>query len=640
MSFTSAVISSAILAIVLQCFVRGSVADAVDFEDHPGERQGRLTVYLVLDQNSTQDELAQVGTMIQKCVAKSAPRRAGRALWNAQRGERIARRRGARDRHHARRRPRPSYHHEPQYPAHQSDDGGAKKLLLGIIPGFLAVGGLLGFGLSALFFDKEPDNAINFNPNISYNGDNITFTVIDTDTITNTNSQSQTASASNVITNTDTNTIDTSVIPVVINTDVMALVWTRTVLCLDLLSKLLLSGILACNYQPLLSRRTLRLQEDQGPSGSNLHHVYEQPPGWVQLNRTFEDQHSQLWTKEQATDLLPNFYPESGYFESYRIEDEGHAAPEDTGEVSRTPAYYDFEEYLDFRDVPKVLPDVLPTASQMEDRQSWEPAPTFDYGYIDADVWMVDNAELNAEIAYAPLPEELGHNDHIKEMISDLFANHHRDIPLELNSGITEAPAQKRRFKPTLPPKHSRPHLPRLPTRPRLRPPRKRYPTKQKRKPAPRPKAPHLRTMGRFPHPNFKAPPLKHASKLPPHRRYSPPPPAPFWTTNAFSFLTSALPAFLTIGSFLGFGLGALSFEPQPDTVINFNPNFTVNGANFSFSSTNSDTIQNSNSESQSSSSSNTISNTDVTIINNTVIPININTEGKTMSSLRPPTLT
>ena len=92
--------------------------------------------------------------------------------------------------------------------------------LLGIlafaIPALLGVGGLFGLGITALAQNNGNDttNIINFNPNITYRGDNITFTVTDTDTITNTNDQTQTANAINTINNNDMNTVNTGVNPI------------------------------------------------------------------------------------------------------------------------------------------------------------------------------------------------------------------------------------------------------------------------------------------------------------------------------------------------------------------------------------------------------------------------------------------
>ncbi|XP_059090671.1 uncharacterized protein LOC131886379 [Tigriopus californicus] len=96
-------------------------------------------------------------------------------------------------------------------------DTGIKNIITSFFPAFLTISSLLGFGVGTLFGDDE--NSITFNPTISYAGDNITFTVTDTDTITNGNEQRQTASATNDITNTDNNVIQTSIIPIVINTD-------------------------------------------------------------------------------------------------------------------------------------------------------------------------------------------------------------------------------------------------------------------------------------------------------------------------------------------------------------------------------------------------------------------------------------
>eukprot|EP00095_Tigriopus_kingsejongensis_P001673 maker-scaffold857_size87770-snap-gene-0.26 protein:Tk01673 transcript:maker-scaffold857_size87770-snap-gene-0.26-mRNA-1 annotation:"rtx toxin" len=98
------------------------------------------------------------------------------------------------------------------------DDKGLKGLFLSFVPAFLTLSSLLGFGVGTLF-GKNDENSITFNPTITYAGDNITFTVTDTDTITNGNDQNQNAQATNDITNTDTNSIQTSIIPIVINTD-------------------------------------------------------------------------------------------------------------------------------------------------------------------------------------------------------------------------------------------------------------------------------------------------------------------------------------------------------------------------------------------------------------------------------------
>lgn len=166
-----------------------------------------MTIYVVMNKNQTGPEYTRIlNTLISSCAQK-AHSRAKRSPWG-----RSARRRSHRNN---------GYHrpHRPVYHPQSRNDNSLKQLIFGIVPAFLTVGGLLGFGLSALFFDQEPDNSITFNPNISYNGDNITFTVTDTDTISNSNSQSQTASSTNTISNTDTNDFDTTFEQVVINTE-------------------------------------------------------------------------------------------------------------------------------------------------------------------------------------------------------------------------------------------------------------------------------------------------------------------------------------------------------------------------------------------------------------------------------------
>lgn len=101
--------------------------------------------------------------------------------------------------------------------AQDRHDSGFKRIITSFFPAFITISSLLGFGVGTLFGDEE--NSITFNPTITYAGDNITFTVTDTDTITNGNEQRQTASANSNIANTDTNVVQTSIIPIVINTD-------------------------------------------------------------------------------------------------------------------------------------------------------------------------------------------------------------------------------------------------------------------------------------------------------------------------------------------------------------------------------------------------------------------------------------
>lgn len=97
--------------------------------------------------------------------------------------------------------------------------------LFGFAPFLLSVGGLLGAAVGLNLFANDNnnnvnnDNIINFNPNITYEGDNIVSNVTDDDTITNNNDQMQTNTATNDITNADTNNVNTAVNPINSNAD-------------------------------------------------------------------------------------------------------------------------------------------------------------------------------------------------------------------------------------------------------------------------------------------------------------------------------------------------------------------------------------------------------------------------------------
>ena len=91
--------------------------------------------------------------------------------------------------------------------------------LFGFAPFLLSVGGILGAAIGLNIFNSDSSNvdstnSITFNPNITYEGDNIVSNVTDNDAIMNTNNQMQTNTATNDITNADTNNVNTAVNPI------------------------------------------------------------------------------------------------------------------------------------------------------------------------------------------------------------------------------------------------------------------------------------------------------------------------------------------------------------------------------------------------------------------------------------------
>ncbi len=98
------------------------------------------------------------------------------------------------------------------------------------------------------------------------------------------------------------------------------------------------------------------------------------------------------------------------------------------------------------------------------------------------------------------------------------------------------------------------------------------------------------------------------------HRRRLPP-------ASAF------LPAFLSVGSLVGFGLGALSAGDTSS--ITFNPTITQNGDNITLSVNDSNTVTNDVSSTSTNSVTNSLTNTNTNNVSTTVIPITVSGDGK-----------
>ncbi|TRY69453.1 hypothetical protein TCAL_14219 [Tigriopus californicus] len=310
----------------------------------------------------------------------------------------------------------------------------------------------------------------------------------------------------------------------------MALLCSSAVLFRDLMSYLIWGCLLCAHWDQSLALQLPRGYPDQ----------------------TFGKDHANLWNRVHLEED-PNHGNDDIRFESLKLSE--------VAESGTDPRY-----------------DSVPGLIETSDQYQYEALPEFNPDYIDAEIWAVEeDLDPNQESFHMPHENDLVDQDgqEVDSFINEYFKYlNHDDTP---TSHVTEPP-RKIRFKPTL--KAPLPteavlqevaplservsdyqpdDLPidRLPGNPlRLKHRRKHH----QRKGNGRLRKPSRRRNGGFSTSNEPQP----------------------LTEGVANFLQTILPAFVTLGSILGFGLGAMTFDDRPENAINFNPRFQVSGTNIS----------------------------------------------------------
>lgn len=312
----------------------------------------------------------------------------------------------------------------------------------------------------------------------------------------------------------------------------MALLWSSAVLFRDLTSCLLWGCLLCSNLE-----RSIALQLPRGYPG-----------------QTFEKDRSKMWNWDRVKHVPDQVNgpreEEEIRFESMKL-----------SEVAQTKQDPIFE----------TAPGSIVTSEHFQ----YGAVPEFNPDYIDAEIWAVEE-EVKPKLDHfdGPLENDLVDQNgrEVESFINEYFKYQYQDIPL---SHITEAP-RKIRFKPTL-----KAIIPTEAVIGDVAPLSERvsnnYPEE----------LPIERLPGYTPRPKYKR---KHNPRRgngrfrKPIRRmnggFAPPNEPQPLTDSVANFLETILPAFVTLGSILGFGLGAMTFEDQPANSINFNPRFQVSGTN------------------------------------------------------------